>query len=48
MGKTKKVQRLIEYCDRHGQTPRLLALVRERNPAQYARILGDEDGTGPS
>jgi len=36
--KSQKIQRLLEYCDRHEQMERLLRLVEERNPAQYARF----------
>jgi outer membrane protein assembly factor BamB len=45
MGKGQKVQRLLDYCLRHGQMEELLARVREYNPAQYARFaarLGEE------
>ena len=31
----QKIQRLIEYCQRHDLYDRLLAVVRERNPSQY-------------
>ena len=44
MGKGAKVQRLIEYCVRQRQMARLLALVRQKNPACYAGYatrLGD-------
>jgi hypothetical protein len=38
MGKRAKVQRLLEYCVRQDEVDVLLGLVRERNPAQYARF----------
>jgi hypothetical protein len=38
MSKGEKVQRLLDYCDRHGQLEELLEHVRERNPVQYARF----------
>ena len=38
MSKTAKIQRLIEYCDRHVQTETLLAHCREYNPDQFARF----------
>ena len=38
MSKGQKIQRLLDYCDRHGQIGELLRLVRERNPAQYTRF----------
>jgi len=41
MGKTAKIQRLIEYCVSHIQIDMLLQQLREHNPAQYAR-LGDD------
>mgnify|MGYP001277081078 CR=1 FL=1 len=37
MSKTQKIQSLLEYCIRHSQLEKLLSLVRENNPAQYAR-----------
>jgi hypothetical protein len=37
MSKGQMVQCLLEHCVRHGQTGRLLDLVRERNPVQYER-----------
>jgi hypothetical protein len=36
MSKTQKVQRLVEHCERRVSIERLLEVVRERNPAQYA------------
>jgi hypothetical protein len=36
MGKGEKVQRLLDYCVRHGKLEALLELIRERNPHQYA------------
>jgi hypothetical protein len=38
MSKGEKVQRLLDYCDRHGQLEELLEHVRERNSVQYARF----------
>jgi hypothetical protein len=38
MGKGDKIQRLLDYCIRHEQMEALLALVRERNLAQYTRF----------
>jgi hypothetical protein len=38
MSRGEKIQRLLGYCERHVQMDRLLQLVRERNPAQYARF----------
>ena len=40
MGKSAKVQRLLEHCLRYEEVETLLGLVRERNPAQYARFSG--------
>lgn len=36
MGKGQKVQRLLDYCVRQRQLERLLSLVADSNPAQYA------------
>jgi len=38
MSKGEKVQRLLDYCVRHGQLEELLEHVRERNSVQYARF----------
>jgi hypothetical protein len=38
MTRTQKIQLLLDYCDRQGEMDRLLALVREANPVQYARF----------
>jgi outer membrane protein assembly factor BamB len=38
MSKGQKIQRLLDYCDRHGQVAKLLDYVRERNPDQYDRF----------
>ena len=35
-----KIQRLLDYCERHNQFGKLLTLASERNPAQYARFEG--------
>ena len=39
MSKSEKIQRLLDYCARHGQFERLLDLVREQNPYQYGRYM---------
>jgi hypothetical protein len=44
MSKRDKVQRLLDHCVRHDQVGRLLALVRQANPAQYARYERGEFG----
>jgi len=36
--KDQKIQRLLEHCVRHDQVEKLLGLVKERNPEQYARF----------
>lgn len=38
MSKRQKVQRLIEYCERHGELDRLLGIIRHLNPVQYSRF----------
>jgi len=38
MGKGAKVQHLLDYCKRQDQIEKLLKLVQERNPDQYARF----------
>lgn len=38
MSKRQKIQRLLDYCERHIQTEKLLELVQKHNPAQYARF----------
>jgi formylglycine-generating enzyme required for sulfatase activity/energy-coupling factor transporter ATP-binding protein EcfA2 len=38
MSKAQKVQRLVEHCERQMSVEPLLAVVRERNPAQYAHF----------
>jgi len=38
MSKGDKIQRLLDHCERHDQWARLVALVRDANPAQYARF----------
>jgi hypothetical protein len=38
MGKTQKVLRLIEYCSRREQLPRLLDLLRVENPEAFKGI----------
>jgi hypothetical protein len=40
MSKGQKIQRLLDYCVRHGQVEKLMALVRQYNPTQYARFEG--------
>jgi hypothetical protein len=39
MGKGQKIQRLLDYCVRQRQLERLLSLVADHNPAQYALYL---------
>lgn len=39
MSKSEKVQRVLDYCARHGQFDRLLELVEEKNPYQYGRYM---------
>jgi hypothetical protein len=38
MSKAQKLQRLLEYCERQRSIGQLIELVRERNPAQFARF----------
>lgn len=38
MSKGQKVQRLIEYCERHLELDRLLDITRRLNPVQYSRF----------
>lgn len=38
MLKEQKIQRLIEYCERHAQLDRLLSIIKQLNPAQYSRF----------
>ena len=38
MSKGDKIQRLLDHCERHDQVAQLVALVRDANPAQYARF----------
>jgi hypothetical protein len=38
MSMGQKTQRLLDHCERHDQFGKLLALVHERNPVQYARF----------
>ena len=38
MSKGDKLQRLLDHCERHDQVAQLVALVRDANPAQYARF----------
>jgi hypothetical protein len=40
MSKRQKVQRLIEYCERHLELDRLLHIVRQQNPSQYSVFEG--------
>jgi hypothetical protein len=40
MSKSEKAQQLLEYCIRQGKLDRLLTLVEERNPHQYANYQG--------
>jgi hypothetical protein len=41
MSKTQKIQRLIEYCERKVLMARLLGLVKEEQPEQYALYEND-------
>ncbi len=38
VSRLRKIQWLIEYCERHRQIEKLLDLVRESNPVQYDRF----------
>lgn len=38
MSKRQRIQRLLDYCERHVQTEKLLELIQKHNPAQYARF----------
>jgi hypothetical protein len=38
MSKSQKIQQLVAHCQRHLLFDELLARVRERNPAQFARF----------
>lgn len=38
MGKGRKIQRLLDYCDHHDQLEKLLNLIEEHNPFQYTRF----------
>jgi outer membrane protein assembly factor BamB len=38
MGKGEKIQRLLDYCQRHDRIEDLVTIVQEENPAQYARF----------
>jgi hypothetical protein len=38
MSKGQKIQRLLDYCDRHDQLGKLLELAEEHNPEQYAHF----------
>ncbi len=38
MGKGQKIQRLMDYCDHHEQWDELFEVIKERNPARYARF----------
>lgn len=41
MGRTLKIQLLIEHCDRHGLIPDLLALIKNESPYRYETYLAD-------
>ena len=41
MSKGDKIQRLLNYCDRHVQVEDLLAAVEKANPVQYRRFEGN-------
>jgi hypothetical protein len=38
MSKGQKVQRLLDYCERHIRTDELLRRAQERNPRQFAKF----------
>lgn len=38
MSRTEKIQRLMEYCERRGQTAEMLARVKDANSYQYRRF----------
>jgi hypothetical protein len=38
MSRTQKAQRLVETCERRGETEKLLARVEQANPYQYDRL----------
>jgi hypothetical protein len=38
MSTGQKVQRLLDYCERHDRVDELLRLVQQRNPAQFGRF----------
>jgi len=38
MSKGQKIQRLLDYCARHGCLEELVEHVQERNPVQYAHF----------
>lgn len=40
MARSERVLRLVEHCERRGETRRLLDLVREANPYQFGRLIG--------
>ena len=44
--KTKKIRRLVDWCNSHIQMDTLLAEVKRRNPNQYARFEGRLRGSG--
>ncbi len=48
MSKRDKVQRLLDYCDRHDEFARLVQLVQKLNPAQYQRYATVLQQTRPS
>jgi len=38
MGKGQKIQRLLDYCERHNRIPKLLDRVRQVNPSKYTEF----------
>jgi hypothetical protein len=40
MSTGQKIQRLLEYCERHNRVDELLSMVQQRNPYQFARFQG--------
>lgn len=47
LSKGEKIQRLIQYCQHHLQFERLLALVRQHNPAQSQRFAASVSDFSP-
>lgn len=47
MSRKQKIQRLLDYCIRHGQLESLLKRIEERNPVQYQRFAPHTATTPP-